>query len=91
MLPSFGPYVDARKAPAFPIRSPVSIPASAQIFGITPDEGERNMMIMPHMTTVEMKCGRYVDTWKNFLNLRAYIWLHINASRIGSGKVTAMV
>ena len=32
-----------------------------------------------------------METWKTFLNLRAYIWLHISASRIGSGKVTTRV
>ena len=46
-----------------PITSPSFTPISAISFGSTPLDGEKNSTIMPHMTTVEMKCGRYVDTW----------------------------
>jgi hypothetical protein len=58
---------------------------------IRPDEGDRNTCSMPTITTIEMKCGRYVAVCRNFLRVRPTTWLTISASAIGATKPATSV
>ena len=51
-----------------------------------PLEGEKNRLMIPTRTTVEMKCGAYTTVCTIFLYRRNGAWFSSSASRIGTGK-----
>jgi len=56
MLPSFCPYINMRDAE--PIRFGSLNPSSPTNFAMIPVLGDKNKIIIPDITTTEIKCGR---------------------------------
>ena len=64
------------------------IPIASSTWLMTPTDGDRNRMIIPHITTVEMKVGAQVTVWITF---RYLLWrkeFSISARMIGIGNDT---
>ena len=58
MLPYIAPNINTCKMTRFDKRSGIVIPTDLNTFANKPLVGDKNKIIIPHITIVEIKCGK---------------------------------